>query len=119
MGLAPTADEHARVRYAQGNWIGLEGDREVQNWGSDASGSRCLLWPHGCCHDLVEDRLRASKNFRYICLPLLSPTAHYHQTQDTTTAHPLSCHPTRWLMALLVVRLLPWCLDPSGWLRSI
>ena len=36
--LAPTADEHARVRYAQGNWIGLEGHREAQNWGFDASG---------------------------------------------------------------------------------
>jgi len=24
--------------------------------------------------NLVEHRLRASKNFRYICLPLLSPT---------------------------------------------
>ena len=29
---APAVDEYARVRYAQGNWIGLEGDREVQNW---------------------------------------------------------------------------------------
>ena len=31
-GHAPAADEYAHVRYGQGNWIGLEGDKEVQNW---------------------------------------------------------------------------------------